>query len=123
MICRRSPRSSASAGRGARRGSDSTTELFAVKNTLDAQRESGENYVRSQAGQGWTALADRYDDGGFSGGNMDRPALKRLLADVEAGKIDCIVVYKVDRLSRSLEPTAAPDRGGEYYIQKSTRMR
>jgi site-specific DNA recombinase len=71
-------------------------------NTLDAQRECAENYVRSQAGEGWIALPDRYDDGGFSGGNMDRPALKRLLADIEAGKIDCIVVYKVDRLSRSL---------------------
>ncbi len=71
-------------------------------NSLDAQRESAEAYIRSQAGEGWTCLPDRYDDGGFSGGNMDRPALKRLMADVEAGKVDCTIVYKVDRLSRSL---------------------
>ena len=71
-------------------------------NSLDAQRESAEAYVRSQAGEGWTCLPDRYDDGGFAGGNMERPALKRLLADVEAGKVDCTIVYKVDRLSRSL---------------------
>jgi site-specific DNA recombinase len=71
-------------------------------NSLDAQRESGENYIKAQVEEGWVCLSDRYDDGGFSGGNMDRPALKRLLADVEAGKVDCIVVYKVDRLSRSL---------------------
>lgn len=71
-------------------------------NSLDAQRESGENYIKSQASEGWVCLPERYDDGGFTGGNMDRPALKRLLAEVEAGKVDCIVVYKVDRLSRSL---------------------
>ncbi|QDU76939.1 DNA-invertase hin [Bremerella volcania] len=71
-------------------------------NSLDAQRESGENYIKSQASEGWECLPDQYDDGGFSGGNMERPALKRLLADIEAGKIDCVVVYKVDRLSRSL---------------------
>ncbi|MCD6405219.1 MAG: recombinase family protein [Planctomycetes bacterium] len=71
-------------------------------NSLDAQREAGEAFVESQRHEGWVCLPDRYDDGGFSGGNMDRPALKRLLADVEAGKIECIVVYKVDRLSRSL---------------------
>ncbi len=71
-------------------------------NSLDAQRESAEAYVRSQAGESWTVLPDRYDDGGFTGGNMDRPALKCLLADVEAGKVDCVIVYKADRLSRSL---------------------
>jgi site-specific DNA recombinase len=71
-------------------------------NTLDAQRECGESFIKSQATEGWQCLADRYDDGGFSGGTMDRPALKRLLADIEAGKVDAIVVYKVDRLSRSL---------------------
>ncbi len=71
-------------------------------NSLDAQRESGEAFVRSQAGEGWTLNLDRYDDGGFTGGNTDRPALRRLLADIEAGKVDCVVVYKVDRLSRSL---------------------
>lgn len=71
-------------------------------NSLDAQRESGEAFVRSQAGEGWSLNPDRYDDGGFTGGNTDRPALRRLLADIEAGKVDCVVVYKVDRLSRSL---------------------
>ncbi|HRQ72369.1 MAG TPA: recombinase family protein, partial [Phycisphaerales bacterium] len=71
-------------------------------NTLDAQRESAEAYIASQKGEGWVALPDRYDDGGFTGGNMERPAVKRLMADIEAGKVDCVVVYKVDRLSRSL---------------------
>ena len=71
-------------------------------NSLDAQRESGEAYIASQAGEGWVCLPDRYDDGGFTGGNMERPALRRLMTDIEEGKIDCIVVYKVDRLSRSL---------------------
>ena len=71
-------------------------------NSLDAQREAGDAFVRSQAGEGWTLLPDRYDDGGFTGGNMERPALQRLLADIEAGRVDCVVVYKVDRLSRSL---------------------
>ncbi|VTU02514.1 resolvase : Resolvase domain protein OS=Isosphaera pallida (strain ATCC 43644 / DSM 9630 / IS1B) GN=Isop_2455 PE=4 SV=1: Resolvase: Recombinase: Zn_ribbon_recom [Gemmataceae bacterium] len=71
-------------------------------NSLDAQREAGEAYVRSQAGEGWALNPDRYDDGGFTGGNTDRPALKRLMADIEADKVDCVIVYKVDRLSRSL---------------------
>ncbi|MBI3722353.1 recombinase family protein [bacterium] len=71
-------------------------------NSLDAQREAGEAYVQSQRHEGWVCLTERYDDGGFSGANMDRPALARLLADVEAGRVDIIVVYKVDRLSRSL---------------------
>lgn len=71
-------------------------------NTLDAQRESAEAYIASQKGEGWVCLPDRYDDGGFSGGNMERPALKRLMADIEAGRVDCVVVYKVDRMSRSL---------------------
>jgi site-specific DNA recombinase len=71
-------------------------------NSLDAQREAGEAFILSQRHEGWTCLPDRYDDGGFTGGNMDRPALRRLLADIEAGKVDCVVVYKVDRLSRSL---------------------
>ena len=70
-------------------------------NSLDAQRESGESYVKSQPSEGWTCATDRYDDGGYSGGNVERPALKRLFADIEAGKIDCVVVYKVVRLSRS----------------------
>jgi DNA invertase Pin-like site-specific DNA recombinase len=71
-------------------------------NSLDAQREAGEAYIRSQQDEGWCCLTERYDDGGFSGGNTDRPALQRLLADIEAGKIDCVVIYKLDRLSRSL---------------------
>ncbi len=71
-------------------------------NSLMAQREAAEAYVRSQRGQGWVLVSGRYDDGGFSGANMERPALKRLLADVEARRVDCVVVYKVDRLSRSL---------------------
>lgn len=71
-------------------------------NSLDAQRLAGESFIASQVSEGWTCLPDRYDDGGYTGGNLDRPALRRLLADIEAGKVDCIVVYKVDRLSRSL---------------------
>lgn len=71
-------------------------------NSLDAQREACAAYVLSQASQGWTALPELYDDGGISGGTLNRPALKRLIADIEAGLIDIVVVYKVDRLSRSL---------------------
>ncbi len=71
-------------------------------NTLQAQREACEAYILSQAGEGWTILPERYDDGGFSGGTMDRPALDRLLKDVGAGRVDTIVVYKIDRLTRSL---------------------
>jgi site-specific DNA recombinase len=71
-------------------------------NSLDAQREAGEAFVASQKSEGWVCLPDRYDDGGFTGGNMERPALKRLMADIDAGRVDCVVVYKVDRLSRSL---------------------
>ncbi len=71
-------------------------------NTLEAQREAGESFVNSQRHEGWVAVSDRYDDGGYSGATMDRPGLKRLLADVEAGKVNCIVVYKVDRLTRSI---------------------
>src|ERR1700723_3009791 len=70
--------------------------------SLDAQHEASQAYIRSQAHAGWTLLRAKYDDGGFSGGNTDRPALPRLLEDVRAGKIDVIVVYKVDRLTRSL---------------------
>jgi site-specific DNA recombinase len=71
-------------------------------NSLDAQREAGEAFIASQRHEGWMAIQDPYDDGGYTGGNMERPALKRLMADIEAGKIDIVVVYKVDRLSRSL---------------------
>jgi DNA invertase Pin-like site-specific DNA recombinase len=71
-------------------------------NSLDAQYDASQAYIRSQAHAGWILLRGKYDDGGFSGGNTERPALQRLLADVTAGKIDVIVVYKVDRLTRSL---------------------
>jgi site-specific DNA recombinase len=71
-------------------------------NSLDAQREAAEAFIQSQRREGWIALPEFYDDGGFTGGNMDRPALKRLLQAVEARELDCVVVYKVDRLSRSL---------------------
>jgi site-specific DNA recombinase len=71
-------------------------------NSLDAQREAGQAYVASQQHEGWVCRPERYDDGGCSGGNMDRPALQRLFTDIAAGRIDCVVVYKVDRLSRSL---------------------
>lgn len=71
-------------------------------NTLDAQRDAGESYVASQKANGWVCLAERYDDGGYSGGNLNRPALQRLKEDIEAGKVDIVVVYKLDRLTRSL---------------------
>jgi len=71
-------------------------------NSLDAQREAGEAYVKSQASEGWKLLPAHYDDGGFSGGSMERPGLQRLMADVDAGLIDVVVVYKIDRLTRSL---------------------
>ena len=71
-------------------------------NTLDAQREAGEAYIKSQQHEGWVCVPSQYDDGGYTGANMDRPAMRRLLADIEAGKVNCVVVYKVDRLSRSL---------------------
>jgi site-specific DNA recombinase len=69
-------------------------------NTLDAQREAVEAYVQSQRGEGWAALPERYDDGGYTGANTDRPAFQRLLRDIEAGKVDTVAVYKFDRLSR-----------------------
>jgi DNA invertase Pin-like site-specific DNA recombinase len=75
-------------------------------NSLDAQRDSCEAYVTSQAGEGWTVLKTRYDDGGFSGGSMDRPALQRLLADIRDRKVDVVVVYKIDRLTRALSDFA-----------------
>lgn len=71
-------------------------------NSLDAQRDAAESYIASQRAEGWTCIPARYDDGGFTGGNLDRPGVQRLMADIEAGLIDCVVVYKVDRLSRSL---------------------
>src|SRR5690606_8142589 len=71
-------------------------------NTLDAQREAAEFYICAMKHEGWVAIETRYDDGGFTGANTERPALKRLLADIEAGEVDCVVVYQVDRPSRSL---------------------
>src|SRR5260221_5963741 len=71
-------------------------------NSLDAQREACEAYIKSQAHEGWRLIPSRYDEGAFSGASLDRPALQRLLAEVRSGKIDIIVVYKVDRLTRSL---------------------
>jgi DNA invertase Pin-like site-specific DNA recombinase len=75
-------------------------------NSLDAQREAGEAYIKSQRHEGWELITTKYDDGGYSGGNMERPALKSLLADIAARKIDIVVVYKVDRLSRALNDFA-----------------
>jgi DNA invertase Pin-like site-specific DNA recombinase len=81
----------------------STSEgLDQAFNSLDAQRESCEAYIASQKALGWQTIPRRYDDGGFTGANMERPALQRLLADIEAEKTDCVAVYKVDRISRSL---------------------
>ena len=71
-------------------------------NSLDAQRECAEAYILSQRAESWIGLTKHYDDGGFTGANLERPALRELLADIEAGQLDCVVVYKVDRLSRSL---------------------
>src|SRR5215211_9329868 len=71
-------------------------------NSLDAQRDACEAFAASQRAEGWVLVPDRYDDGGVSGGTLDRPALQRLLRDIEAGLVDVVVVYKIDRLSRSL---------------------
>src|SRR3954470_14504653 len=71
-------------------------------NSLDAQREAGEAYIKSQAHEGWRLVQTSYDDGGLSGGTLERPALQSLLADIRGRKVDVVVVYKVDRLTRSL---------------------
>src|SRR5215471_9759361 len=71
-------------------------------NSLQAQREACEAFINSQRHEGWVRLPARYDDGGFSGATMDRPALQQLLADITAGRVDTVVVYKIDRLTRSL---------------------
>src|SRR5438309_10702450 len=71
-------------------------------NSLDAQREAAEAFIKSQKHTGWTLIGSHYDDGGFSGGSLERPALQRLLDDIDQRRLDCVVVYKVDRLSRSL---------------------
>ena len=69
-------------------------------NSLDAQREAAEAYIKSQAHEGWKCLKTRYDDGGLSGGTLERPALQSLLADIQSRRVDVVVVYKVDRLTR-----------------------
>src|SRR5690349_22514894 len=89
-------------------------------NSLDAQREACEAYIRSQAHEGWKLVKTAYDDGGFSGGSMERPALQRLLADLRQGLVDVIVVYKIDRLTRSLADFAriveTLDRQGASFV-------
>ena len=80
----------------------STTEGLEQEFTsLDNQRESAESYIQSQKSEGWIALPERYDDPGYTGANTERPALQKLLSDIKTGEINCIVVYKVDRLSRA----------------------
>jgi DNA invertase Pin-like site-specific DNA recombinase len=83
-------------------------------NSLDAQYDACAAYALSQRHEGWTVVKDRYDDGGFSGGNLERPGLKRLLADIEAGKVDIILLYKIDRLTRSLVDIL--DRKGASFV-------
>ena len=89
-------------------------------NSLHAQREACEAYVASQRSEGWVLVRDRYDDGGISGGTLERPALQRLLADIEDGLVDVVVVYKIDRLSRSLMDFARLvevfDRNGVTFV-------
>jgi site-specific DNA recombinase len=89
-------------------------------NSLDAQREACEAYIRSQAHEGWKLVKSAYDDGGFSGGTLDRPALQRLMVDLGRGLVDVIVVYKIDRLTRSLADFAriveTLDREGASFV-------
>jgi site-specific DNA recombinase len=89
-------------------------------NSLDAQREAGEAFIASQRHTGWRLVPEHFDDGGFTGGNMERPALKRLLEAIEAKRVNCVVVYKVDRLSRSLLDFARMmelfDRSGTSFV-------
>jgi len=93
-------------------------------NSLDAQRDACEAYIASQKHEGWVCLAEMYDDGGISGATMDRLALTRLLADIEAGRIDTVVVYTVDRLTRSLGDFAKIvdvfDAHGVSFVSSST---
>src|SRR3990170_1031251 len=88
-------------------------------NSLDAQREACAAFVLSQKHEGWTVLPAPYDDGGYSGGTLGRPALQRLLADIGAGKVDVVVVYKIDRLTRSLFDFAKIVEAFEYRIRTS----
>ena len=84
-------------------------------NSLDAQREAGEAYILSQKANGWVCLTEHYDDGGFSGGNTNRPGLKKMLEDIRNGLIDIVVVYKIDRLSRSIYDFAALSKTFDQY--------
>lgn len=89
-------------------------------NSLEAQRDAGLSFIASQRHEGWVAVGNGYDDGGFSGGNLDRPGLKRLMADIEAKRVDIVVVYKIDRLTRSLADFAKLvevfDRNGVSFV-------
>ena len=89
-------------------------------NSIDAQRDAGHAFITSQRAEGWIPVGDHFEDGGYSGGNMERPALRRLLADIEAGRVDVVVVYKIDRLSRSLADFARMvdvfDRHGVSFV-------
>ena len=89
--------------------------LDQVFNSLDAQRDAGTAFVASQKSEGWRVLKENYDDGGFSGGSMDRPGLQKMLVDIGAGKIDIVIVYKIDRLTRSLADFA---RMVELFVAK-----
>ena len=91
-------------------------------NSLDAQYDASQAYIRSQAHAGWTLVRGKYDDGGFSGGDTDRPALQRLLDDIRAGKVDVIVVYKVDRLTRFLADFAKLHVGGRDFENGSNLL-
>src|SRR5205814_9810278 len=88
-------------------------------NSLDAQRESAEAFILSQKGAGWKLVPARYDDGGFSGGNLERPALRRLLDDIDARRADCVVVHKVQRRSRPLRDFA---RLKDRFHQRAGRL-
>src|SRR5437764_12446380 len=79
-----------------------TARLDLEVNSLETQREVCQAYIKCQAHRNWIELPHRYDDGGYSGGTLERPSLRRLIADIEAGRIDIVVIYKIDRLSRSL---------------------
>jgi len=88
-------------------------ELEQKFNSLDAQRESCEAYVASQKSEGWLLAPDRYDNGGFSGGTLERPALQRLMVDIEAGKVDVVVVYKIARLVEVFDRNAVTENSAE----------
>ena len=90
-------------------------------NSLAAQREACEAFIRSQRHEGWVLARNHYDDGGFSGGNLERPALQRLLDDIRAGRIDIVVVYKVDRLTRSLADFAGSSSSSTRRVCHSSR--